>query len=553
MAEDSVDIRVRLREAAEFERDAHRSARAVDEIGDQAAQAARRLRSMNSSAAATRLSLGPFSTSMRGGALAVGGLVIATEKFTPAVVGAAEAVATLVGGAGAAGAVGLIALGQGAGVARLGLGGLMEALGGSEDAARGLSSEAYDLFRQLQDAQDTLRQTAEGGLIPGLTQGAQEASRQLPIVNQLVGDTAQMLGMLGRDAGAMVGTDGWGRDLQQMGVTNVRIIDDLGHAGLNLADAARHVLVEAGPLTEWLAQSALSGSVAASVWAQNARNSGEMADFFHEARVNLSLLASVGGHGGRGIINLFGAQDVDGTRTLRSLDQIMGRFERWTDSPAVRNGLGDAIVAEIPDAAGAAAEILAHGIVKAAPKAAGLFIDSFMEADAWGKLLMGGWLAKKLGVFGLAGKLAAGGVAGGLTGGGVAGLSRKTPVPVFVTNPGFGGPGVTPTGTPGKRPLPRIIRGAGRVLPPVAAAVALGELAQPILPHHDYPTRGMPAARRAADGAVGFTHDPFQRVPDVNVTTNVSVDGERIAVAESRATSRRNARRPAPQINRPDF
>jgi hypothetical protein len=436
---EDVDIRIALKRAAAFQRDARKSARAIEEIGDEAKQAARGLALMNAASSKSRISLGPFSTSMRGGAIAAGGLALATGKLTPSLLGLAEATATVVGGAGAAGGVGLLALAQGAGVAELGLAGLGDALGGNEDAIRKLSPQARELFTTLSEAKSTLGDTAQAGMMPGLTRGAGRAMRNFDVLNGIVKDTAETLGGLGEDAGAMFGSKEWGRDLQKVGRSNVRILDDLGHAGLDLADAAKDVVVEAGPLTEWLAASARDGARFVKVWAEGARASGDMAVFFREARTELSLLASISGHGGSGIVNLFGSADIDGAKTLANLDRMMARFERWTDSPAVRAGLGDAIVAEIPDAIGAVAEGLAHAMPVAGAKAAELFFEGFMEADAWGKLLMGGFLFKKLGGFKAAGNRLG-------RGGGPLGIAGKAaPVPVFVTNPGFGTPdGIVP-------------------------------------------------------------------------------------------------------------
>ena len=81
--------------------------------------------------------------------------------------------------------------------------------------------------------------------------------------------------------------------------------------------------------------------------------------------------------------------------------------------------------------------------------------EGFKEAPLWAKVGGGVWLANKLGVSGPAAK----GLFSWLTGGKGGGLLKKaTPMPVFVTNPGFGVPGKpgapapVPTGSP-KSPL----------------------------------------------------------------------------------------------------
>jgi hypothetical protein len=234
-------------------------------------------------------------------------------------------------------------------------------------------------------------------MLPGLASGAAAASRNFGVLRGIVGATGSTIGGLGANAGAMLGSSGWGRDLRTVGRGNVEIIQNLGQAGLFLADAFRHVAVEASPLTVWLSKMAHDGSAFIATWAGSARASGEMAKFFREARVDMTLLGSMTGHTGRGLINLFGAQDVDGTRTLRSLDALTGRFERWSNNPAVLKNVGDAIIAEIPQAVGAAMSAVAANLPSAGVHAARVFVRAFAEADVWGQLLGGAFLANKLG------------------------------------------------------------------------------------------------------------------------------------------------------------
>jgi hypothetical protein len=442
--DDQVDIRVRLRGAREAGRETRSLSRDIDELGDQAGQAARKLGAMSAASSSARLNIGPLSTNLRGAALGVGALTLATGKLLPATVAVGEAVAHLVGGAGAGAGVGLLALFQGSKVAQLGLEGLGDALGGNEEAAKNLSPELRELLFTLQDAQRTARDTAQAGLLPGVMEGADSAMRNLPVVNRIIGETAQVLGNLAAEAGDMAASRAWGRDVGRVGRRNARILDDLGHSGLNLADGLRHVVVEAGPLAEWMAEGTRSGTELAETWALNARQSGDMARFFREARRDLELLASAGGHGGRGIINLFGSQDVDGTETLRNLDAILARFEAWSRSPAVRESLGDAIVAEIPQAVAAGMDAIARNLPAAAGTAAKVFWEAFWDSSLGGKGLMAAALFAKFGGFKALGKAIGGGL--GL-GGGLGGGSKKFggAVPVWVVNQA-GVPSATPDG-----------------------------------------------------------------------------------------------------------
>lgn len=546
MPTDDVSIRVRLRDAARFNREAKGVSRSIDDIGDQAQQAARKMRQMSASSSKARVSLGPFSTSLRGGALAVGGMALAVEKLTPSLLGATEAVATMTGGAGAAGGVGLLALGQAAGtVALTGLTDLTDALSGNAEAAKRLSPEMRDLFMTLSDSQKMLADTAQQGFLPGLQSGAGQAMRNLPVLNQIIGATAKELGGLAASAGGMAGSAEWGRDFATLGQTNVRVIDDLGHSGLFLADALKDVLVEAGPLTEWLSGNVRDGAAWVDQWINAARASGDMAQFFRDARTDLALLGSAGGHGTRGIINLFGSQDVDGTRTLRNLDEALAKFEQWTRT-AKKGDLGEAIDEQIEHAVATLATAVAHQIGPAGREAASLFLHGFMEADTWGKLLVGGWLAKKLGLTkGLFG-------GGGPLGKGGGGLLGNKPIPVWVVNDmpnGPRGPGgpmgpLKKAGRFGKNLLKSPV-GKGGVL----AALAYGgyELGDAVLDdlHRERRRTGdwTPEQRRAEGAQTLQSFRPLNQQVVVDNDITLKMDGETLAQVTGTRVARRRARK----------
>lgn len=153
--------------------------------------------------------------------------------------------------------------------------------------------------------------------------------------------------------------------------------------------------------------------------------------------------------------------------------------------------LGDGIEKALP--------VIADHMADAAPHAARVFIHSFTAMGPWGQLLTATWLIKKMGGFKLAGKAAAGIFAGGFSGGlggrggGIVGTaaSATRPIPVFVTNTGFGsgGPGgtspmVTGEGaTKGSR-AGRVARGAVRYALPVAIGVEAMRAIRDLSPTH---------------------------------------------------------------------
>jgi hypothetical protein len=237
---------------------------------------------------------------------------MATGKAATATLGLAEATATVVGGGGAAAGVGLLALGQGMGVAKLASQNLSDALSGNEKALAKLTPSQAEFVAQVQLMQpmlDKLRESASKGLLTGAAKGLKSASKNFGVLNHIVGSTSKALGGIAADAGKRLGSKEWGKDLGTLGKANVHIIGNLGHATLNLADAAKDVLVEAAPLAQWLSEAALRGSKLTKEWINNKRATGELSKFFRRARTDLSLL-------GRSSVTPAGGSSTCSARTM---------------------------------------------------------------------------------------------------------------------------------------------------------------------------------------------------------------------------------------------
>lgn len=474
MSIESILVRLRMTGGRETERDSRRVARGFDEMGDKARKAAREMFQMSAASSTTRLNFGPFSTSVRFAAIGVGALANGLPGAVTGVLGLAEAIGTTGLAGGAAGGVGLLALGQGAAVAALGFNDFTKALGGNAEAMKRLGPQAAMLTTTLSTYQQQLHDTVDAGLFPGLTAGSNAALRNFQVVNGIVRDTSRELGSLAQRGGQMIGSAAWGRDLQTVGSANVQIIHQLGDGALHLADAFRHVAVEAAPLAVWLSEQANRGATVVDRWFGDKRRTGELAKFFRDAREDITIIGSIGGHTGRGLLNLFGAQDVDGTNTLRSIDRITARFEQWTSGPALAHGLGQALVDELPHVTGALADALAETVVKAVPRAASLFWQTFWDAGASGKALIGLGVFMKSGAFSKIGGALFEAIfrsGGGGKGGGPGGLLGRGSTPanplfVFAVNeiPGApGAPGKPPWAPPSTWPPPAPGGGRGGI------------------------------------------------------------------------------------------
>jgi predicted nucleic acid-binding Zn-ribbon protein len=259
---------------------------------------------------------------------------------------------------------------QGMGVFRLATSGVSDALGGlndkvdqSSDDFKKLTPEARRFVLTLDGMKGEVRdmqRSTQRGLFPGLERGLRAASPQLRNFRAIADDTAVTLGRLAERGGRMVGSRGWMADVETQGRRNTVTIGRLGRSGLNLADAFRHVVIEAGPLVSWMTRGAVRMSEFVREQARASRESGRMAEFFGKTRDRMETVWSMTKHLARGLLEIGRAGEPLGDTILRDLDKAAGRFERWTKSARGRNEIADyfrRIKAPLYETAGLAADI----------------------------------------------------------------------------------------------------------------------------------------------------------------------------------------------------
>jgi hypothetical protein len=78
------------------------------------------------------------------------------------------------------------------------------------------------VLKELKGDKRGLSRTAQQGLFPGLKAGVEDARKNLPVLNTIVGETATTMGHLAEQAGALVGSKGFGKDLALVGERNTR-------------------------------------------------------------------------------------------------------------------------------------------------------------------------------------------------------------------------------------------------------------------------------------------------------------------------------------------
>lgn len=184
-----------------------------------------------------------------------------------------------------------------------------------------------------------LRTVAADGFFPGAEDGLRSAARNFEPLRRVVDATAKVLGHLAREAGALVGSSAFGKDIETVGMSNTRVLDSLGHAAIYLVSALRHVLVVVGPLTENLSNGAEAWAKNTDEAARAGRESGRMAAFFERTRVVLGQVLSIVGHVTHGLFGMGKASDQSGQSILASIDRVSKRFDAWANSTSGQESL----------------------------------------------------------------------------------------------------------------------------------------------------------------------------------------------------------------------
>lgn len=190
---------------------------------------------------------------------------------------------------------------------------------------------------QLKD----LQQTAAAGLFPGVERGITSAVRNFGVVKTVVGQTAQALGGLAAQAGRMLGSGPWGKDMATQGARNAETIKRVGGVALNLADALRNVVLAAGPLVNWMTRMAVGWSEQIKGVAQTGRETGKLAGFFELTRATMERVFSIAGSLATAFWQIGKAAAPLGREILAAIDSSAKSFAAWTASASGKNTLAD--------------------------------------------------------------------------------------------------------------------------------------------------------------------------------------------------------------------
>jgi hypothetical protein len=150
----------------------------------------------------------------------------------------------------------------------------------------------------------------------------------LPMLEGLLTQAATALGNVA-DAGLKMVTSGpWKSDFKEIAKSNAVFLEQMGFAGLEVADAFRNIAVAAIPFTTWLVKGIREGAEAFADWSATARANGTISAFLGETQESLQILWQIFKDLGN-VVNSFFKTTVDeGQVYLKTLEEITSH---WAD------------------------------------------------------------------------------------------------------------------------------------------------------------------------------------------------------------------------------
>ena len=223
---------------------------------------------------------------------------------------------------------------------KLAMGGVSEALKGNQKAFEKLTPEAKSFVNTLKSYKpelDSLRRDAQKGLFPGLEKGLTSAHKNFNVLRTMIGDTGKTMGGLAAEAGKLIGSKGFGKDLLKINSTNQRSLKDLGGAFIDLGSATRHVLVAADPFMKWLTGLGKQWGKSINGAAALGRQNGSLAKFLDHTRESMTVMGHVTNNLGVSLFNMGKAGRKSGMDLWTMLDGTTKKWRAWTASTEGQN------------------------------------------------------------------------------------------------------------------------------------------------------------------------------------------------------------------------
>jgi hypothetical protein len=334
---DTVDIKIKLSDAAKFAADCEVDAKAIDSVGNAADRTNKKSRKAADGMNVLQKAIKPAKW------IALAGVITqASSLGVGSVFALVAALTPLVGLLGAVPA-GLLGVAQGFGVLKLsmmGVGGAVGGLNAQMDPKKfaALSDPAQRFALTLNSLKApilALQRKLQDGLFPGLTAGLKAAKPAISALTGPLTGTARVFGQFGDKLGHLVGSKGFLADLTSQARFNNVQLGRLGGAGLHVVDAFRQLMVASRPLVSSLVHMVDGWAKNADAMATAGRKSGSLQAFFKRTATVIREVVKIGGNLAGTLIHIGGIADKQvGQSMLQSLVKGTGALDKWSASAA---------------------------------------------------------------------------------------------------------------------------------------------------------------------------------------------------------------------------
>jgi phage-related protein/methyl-accepting chemotaxis protein len=220
------------------------------------------------------------------------------------------------------------------------------------EAMKELSPEGRALVNQLIAIKEEFKgvqAAAQRGMFPGLTAGLAGVRTLMPELKTIFFDTGQALGGIAAEAGKLISSPAFGRDLVTIAGNNATALRTLGGEAVGpngvatglqgLVVGFMNVAKAAAPLVQWLAELGNRfGEWTAKVTSGEGAQA-RMEAFFYRTREVMTTVGHILRDLGVGLFNMGKAGSNASDVLLGKLENVSARFREWTGSMEGQNKL----------------------------------------------------------------------------------------------------------------------------------------------------------------------------------------------------------------------
>ncbi len=166
---------------------------------------------------------------------------------------------------------------------------LDEALSHLSPSAR----RVFDAFVGMKEQLKEISKSTQEAFFSPIVGQLDNLKSLLPVVNMFLGDAAGAIGRVAAKGIEMISSGPWKADFERISKTNVLLLEDMGDAGLSVAEALKDITISAEPLTKWISGTIKEIAANFRDWIKAGRESGELTEFFEDVRDRLELVGNI--------------------------------------------------------------------------------------------------------------------------------------------------------------------------------------------------------------------------------------------------------------------